>query len=216
MWKDHLGSLNLFGDDAVFINLAAVAGPVQGKDDAMLHVNYRAPIAAATACESLGFSHWVQSSTQATNAERAGQVPYSRGKAMADYALNRINGLPVSIACLGLLYCKWNGSVGQENTEDNKINLIDLALLPLCPIVGSGSAPLQPQEVTDAAERIAFLALCDPATRPLPSIENSSIPTQPLPFIHQSHNSNSPIGYDYNQRADYHMVSTFYILPGLY
>lgn len=40
----------------------------------MMDVNYNAPVAAASACERLGFGHWVQSSTQATNAERAGQV----------------------------------------------------------------------------------------------------------------------------------------------
>ena len=40
----------------------------------MMDVNYRAPVAAAKACEQLGFGHWIQSSTQATNAERAGQV----------------------------------------------------------------------------------------------------------------------------------------------
>ena len=58
----------------MFVNLAAVAGPVAGRPDAMMDVNYRAPVAAATACQQLGFGHWVQSSTQATNAERAGQV----------------------------------------------------------------------------------------------------------------------------------------------
>jgi hypothetical protein len=42
------------------VNLAAVAGP----------------LAAAKACEILGVSHWVQSSTQATNAERGGQVRF--------------------------------------------------------------------------------------------------------------------------------------------
>ena len=54
----------------------------------MMAVNYRAPIAAARACETLEFGHWVQSSTQAVKAERAGQVPYSRWKAMADYAVS--------------------------------------------------------------------------------------------------------------------------------
>ena len=34
------------------------------------------------------------------------QVMYSRAKAMADSALSRMEGLPVSIASLGLLYCK--------------------------------------------------------------------------------------------------------------
>ncbi len=125
----------------MFVNLAAVAGPVVGKPDAMMDVNYKggfsvcvwsffviwafvvvsvgfvlilmsrdvavavslqnnqsiapvfisyldiilahicflhftAPMAAALACQHLGFGHWVQSSTQATNAERAGQVLY--------------------------------------------------------------------------------------------------------------------------------------------
>ena len=64
------------GSDAVFVNLAAVAGPVVGKNDAMMDVNYKAPVAAARACEQLGFGHWIQSSTQATNAERSGQVSY--------------------------------------------------------------------------------------------------------------------------------------------
>ena len=72
----------------------------------MMAVNYRAPLAAARACEALGFGHWVQSSTQAVKAERAGQVPYSRWKAMADYSLARLEKLPVSVFTLGLLYCK--------------------------------------------------------------------------------------------------------------
>jgi hypothetical protein len=56
------------------LNLAGVAGPVTGKPDAMMQVNYYAPAAAARAAEALGFGHWIQSSTQATNAERGGQV----------------------------------------------------------------------------------------------------------------------------------------------
>ena len=148
MWTDQLLSLGLEGEDCVFVNLAAVAGPVLGINDAMMHVNYRAPVAAARACESLKFGHWIQSSTQATSAERAGQVltptvathsfilkpyfllqssicffkvtsrknsflikvPYSRGKAMADSALARMDDLPVTIASLGLLYCKTDGN----------------------------------------------------------------------------------------------------------
>lgn len=65
---------DLKGENCAFVNLAAVAGPVVGITDAMMDVNYRAPVAAAKACEQLGFGHWIQSSTQATNAERAGQV----------------------------------------------------------------------------------------------------------------------------------------------
>jgi hypothetical protein len=45
--------------------------------------------------------------TQATKAERAGQVPYSRWKAMADFSLSRLKKLPVSVCVLGLLYCRW-------------------------------------------------------------------------------------------------------------
>ena len=33
--------------------------------------------------------------------------------------------------------------------------------------MGTGNAPLQPQDVDDAAMRIAFLANCDPSTRPI-------------------------------------------------
>lgn len=123
----------------MFLNLAAVAGPVDGYPDAMMDVNYRAPLSAARACERLGFGHWVQSSTQATNAERAGQVPYSRAKAMADYALSRCKNMPVSVACLGLLYSKADGIIGQERTRGSRINMIDLALLPLTPIMVSQS-----------------------------------------------------------------------------
>jgi hypothetical protein len=125
------------GEHSVFVNLAATAGPVLGKPDAMMDVNYKAPAAAARACEKLGFGHWVQSSTQATNAERSGQVPYSRGKAMLDFALARLHDMPVTIACLGLLYCQADGIIGQERKGESKINLIDLALLPLTPILVS-------------------------------------------------------------------------------
>ena len=58
----------------------------------MMDVNYKAPVAAAQAATELKFGHWVQSSTQATRAERAGQVMYSRAKAMADSALSRMEG----------------------------------------------------------------------------------------------------------------------------
>eukprot|EP01034_Spumella_vulgaris_P034970 gene34970-43122_t len=166
-----MGSLGLEGPNSVFVNLAAVAGPVVGKPDAMMDVNYKAAIAAARACQHLGFGHWVQSSTQATNAERAGQVPYSKAKAMTDFALSRLDNLPVSIACLGLLYNRKDGMVGQDSSKSG-LNLIDLSLLPLTPIMGDGSAPLQPQEVHDAAERLAFLALTDPACRPMQSLHN--------------------------------------------
>jgi len=101
-WHDQLGSLGLGGCNAVFANLAGLAGPVPGKPDSMMAVNYRAPVAAARACEALGFGHFVQSSTQATKAERAGQVPYSRWKSMTDYSLARLEKLPVSITSLGL------------------------------------------------------------------------------------------------------------------
>jgi hypothetical protein len=85
---------------------------------------------------------------------------------MADFALSRIEGLPVSIATLGLLYRRSDMLVGQSGSA---LNLIDLPLLPLTPILGSGRAPLQPQEVSDAAERIAYLAFTDPALRPASS-----------------------------------------------
>jgi hypothetical protein len=74
VWKDNFLSLGLEGEDCVFVNLAAVAGPVAGIKDAMMDVNYKAPVAAAQAASELKFGHWVQSSTQATRAERAGQV----------------------------------------------------------------------------------------------------------------------------------------------
>lgn len=151
----------------MFINLAAVAGPVVGKHDAMMDVNYKAPVAAASACEELEFGHWIQSSTQAVNAERSGQVPYSRAKAMADYSLCHMKEIPVTIACLGLLYCKTDALIGQTRSKSVGLNLIDLSLLPLTPIMGNGSAPLQPQEVNDAAHRIAFLALSNPDLRPI-------------------------------------------------
>ena len=80
VWKDNFLSLGLEGEECVFVNLAAVAGPVAGIKDAMMDVNYKAPVAAAQAASELKFGHWVQSSTQATRAERAGQVMYSRAK----------------------------------------------------------------------------------------------------------------------------------------
>ena len=163
-WRDQLGSLGMGGPDAVFVNLAALAGPRQDRPDAMMAVNYRAPLAAARACESLNFGHWIQSSTQAVKAERAGQVPYSRWKAMADHSLSRLEKLPVSVFTLGLLYCKEQGVVGQRGGD--QLNMVDLTLLPITPVMGNGRAPLQPLEVTDAASRIAVVALTEPTNRP--------------------------------------------------
>ena len=170
-WRDQLGSLGMGGPDAVFINLAALAGPRQDRPDAMMAVNYRAPLAAARACEALGFGHWIQSSTQAVKAERAGQVPYSRWKAMADYSLARLERLPVSVFTLGLLYCKTQGVVGQRG---DKLNMVDLTLLPITPIMGNGRAPLQPLEVGDAASRIAYVALTEPTRRPVQPLREGS------------------------------------------
>mmetsp|Transcript_32535 Transcript_32535/g.33174 ORF Transcript_32535/g.33174 Transcript_32535/m.33174 type:complete len:234 (+) Transcript_32535:63-764(+) len=132
VWRDHLGSLGLEGSDSVFINLAALAGPRADNRTAMVDVNYKAPVAAAKACESLGFGHWIQSSTFATFTERAAQVQYSRGKAMCDFSLCTMKELPVTIACLSLLYCKSDGVLGQDG---DKLNLVDLANLPLTPIL---------------------------------------------------------------------------------
>lgn len=75
-WKHHLGSLGAEGPDSIFVNLAAVAGPIDTKPMAMDSVNYHAAIAVAKACEMLEFGHFIQTSSQAVNAERAGQVPY--------------------------------------------------------------------------------------------------------------------------------------------
>lgn len=55
---------------------------------------------------------------------------------MADFALTHMKGgLPVSIACLGLLYCKTDGIIGQARERGSMVNLIDLSLLPLTPIM---------------------------------------------------------------------------------
>ena len=40
-WINHLGSLGAEGRDSIFVNLAAVAGPIEGKLNAMERVNYR-------------------------------------------------------------------------------------------------------------------------------------------------------------------------------
>lgn len=166
VWRDHLLSLGLGGQtDSVFMNLAAVAGPVKGRRDALHAVNYTGAVAAAAACREVGVSHFIQSSTQATNSERAGQVPYSRAKAMADANLSTIDDMPVTIACVGVLFCKETHSVGQD-FGPKKLNMIDLSILPLTPIMGSGRAPLQPQEVSDAALRLSVLALTNPELRP--------------------------------------------------
>lgn len=85
--------------------------------------------------------------------------------------------LSVTICCLGLLYCKTERGVGQDGTGVNKLNLIDLSLLPLTPIMGSGTAPLQPQEVADAARRIAFLAMTDPDSRPRTETNHNHLKT---------------------------------------
>ena len=63
------------------------------------------------------------------------------------YSLARLEKLPVSVFTLGLLYCKEQGVVGQSG---NNLNMVDLTLLPITPIMGNGRAPLQPLEVGDA------------------------------------------------------------------
>lgn len=74
----------------------------------------------------------IQSSTQATNAERAGQVPYARAKAMADFSLANMDRLPTSIILLGLLFSKDNGLIGQQGSD---LDLADLVTFPLTPIM---------------------------------------------------------------------------------
>lgn len=183
MWKDNLASLGFIDSEGlVFCNLAAISGPLRESGDRivseklksqkeredgnrMMNVNYHAVCGSAKACEQLGFEHFIQSSSQAVNVERAGQVLYSRGKSMADAMLKQRKDLEaVSIVRLGLLYCKENSSLGQDGS---KLNLVDLAKLPLTPVLGNGLARLQPMERTDAADRIAFLATSDASERPL-------------------------------------------------
>jgi len=49
--------------------------------------------------------------------------------------------------------------------------MVDLTLLPITPIMGSGRAPLQPLEVGDAAQRIAYLSLTEPTQRPVQPLD---------------------------------------------
>lgn len=188
-WKDNLASLGFVDSDGlVFCNLAAIAGPLRGSGDRltaesksrmtrghgedvdrMMDVNYRAVCGAARACEQLGFEHFIQSSSQAVNVERAGQVLYARGKAMADAMLLQRKGMnATSIVRLGLLYCRESASLGQDG---DKLNLVDLAKLPLTPILGNGLAPLQPMDRRDAADRLAFLATVDAKDRPSAKVQ---------------------------------------------
>lgn len=114
---------------------------------------------------------------------------------MTDFSLARLEKLPVTILIMGLMYCKNQRIVGQRG---DTVNLVDLASLPLTPIMGDGSAPIQPLEVLDAAERIAFLALSQPSDRPMTDLKEvhrqSSLvdPWTRLP----SHRSNTLRVYD--------------------
>lgn len=55
---------------------------------------------------------------------------------MTDFALSHLNSLAVSIACLGLLYTRADGLIGQDRSDETGVlNLIDLSLLPLTPIM---------------------------------------------------------------------------------
>jgi hypothetical protein len=56
---------------------------------------------------------------------------------MTDFALSHMIDLNVSIACLGLLYNKTDGLIGQSRDNNAALNLIDLSLLPLTPIMVS-------------------------------------------------------------------------------
>jgi hypothetical protein len=189
-WMNQLGALNVGGDESVFMNLAAVAGPIPNRPNAMFNVNYSAPLAAARASKRLEVSHFIQSSTQATASERAGQVPYSKHKSMFDYALSREMGdTNVTTAVLGLLYSKDGHTIGQQRDDTSprasrsgspRLNLIDLSLLPWTPILGSGSAPLQPQEVMDAATRLAFLGVTDAETYRPQQTNHSSLQSKLL------------------------------------
>jgi len=60
---------------------------------------------------------------------------------MTDFALANIDGLPVSVACLGLLYQKSDGMIGQQRGGKASLNLIDLSLLPLTPIMVNTRPP---------------------------------------------------------------------------
>lgn len=100
-WQDQLGSLGLGGEDSAFINLAAVAGPVPGRPEAMMAVNYNAPLAAARACEALGFGHWIQGSTQAVKAERGGQVGLPTVRMLDRSLFTHLFSLPPTIPTPG-------------------------------------------------------------------------------------------------------------------
>ena len=60
----------------------------------------------------------------------------------------------MSVLVLGLLYCKEAGVVGQRGEG---LNMVDLSLLPLTPIMGSGQAPLQVRLSLIALPHISLL-----------------------------------------------------------
>ena len=103
---------------------------------------------------------------------------------MADFAISRLHDLPATILVLGLLYSKSQRVVGQDGTG---VNLIDLCVLPLTPILGDGSAPMQPLEISDAAFRVAWLALSDPAERPLQHASGVGSRSQMGPMQEHNH-----------------------------
>jgi hypothetical protein len=69
--------------------------------------------------------------------------------------------------------------------------MVDLALLPITPIMGNGRAPLQPLEVNDAAERIAFLALTEPTARPVQCSAKTSAMNFVGTSLHRARSSQS-------------------------
>ena len=112
------------GPDAVFINLAALAGPRQDRPDAMMAVNYRAPLAAARVRGAqLRPLDPILHAGGEGGARGSGAVQplESHGGLL----LARLERLPVSVFTLGLLYCKTQGVVGQRG---DKLNMVDLTL----------------------------------------------------------------------------------------
>ena len=112
----------------MFANLAGLAGPVPGKPDSMMAVNYRAPVAAARACEALGFGHFVQSSTLGDKGgeSRAGAVfEVEIYDGLFACEIGEVTGVDYEFRTV-IQFEEWCSS-----QRGDMLNMTDLALLPL-------------------------------------------------------------------------------------
>ena len=133
----------LAGADTV-VHLAAATGATS--DSELQRVNVAATRNLLTAARDHGVGHFVQVSTIAAKAADLDSYPYGKSKLAAEEIVRNS----------GLAYTIIRPTIVLASNAPNWHLLRRLACLPIVPLIGGGSARVQPVDLTDVARAIAI------------------------------------------------------------